>query len=349
MTDPKVAELRGMKRTATSLFLGVTVLFVVARSLEGTWPAMEYVRAFAEAAMVGALADWFAVTALFRHPLGIPIPHTAIIPNRKDDIGRGLGTFVQSHFLTPEVVTEKLSGTPIARRLGDWLSQPDNAHRLGEQAATVSQAMLDALRDDEIQESIELAIAKKVRATEAGPVLGRGLDLAIVDGRHQQLLSTILKRVAESLEANRPQLRYRLATESPWWVPGAVDERIFTKMFDGVQRLLRDVADRPGSRAAGDLRRQNPRPGRRPQALTGDAAPGRGPEGGAAGAPRPAGVVPDGLVRPQGVVAAAQRRPRQRRCASGSRRPSPHSASASATTRPCSRGSTSGSRRRRCR
>ncbi len=243
--DPKAADLRRMKRTATSMFVAVTALFIVAHALEGTWPGFDYVRAFAEAAMVGALADWFAVTALFRHPLGIPIPHTAIIPNRKDDIGRGLGSFVQTNFLTPEVVKEKLAGTPIAPRVGEWLAQPANAHRLGEQAATITRTVLEVLRDDELQEAIETTVARMVRATEAGPILGRGLDLAIADGRHQQLLSTILRRVVESLETNRPQLRDRLAEESPWWVPGTVDDRIFTKMFDGVQRLLRDVAADP--------------------------------------------------------------------------------------------------------
>ncbi len=239
------ADLRRMKATATGLLLAVTAVFVVAQALESRLGALAYLRAFSEAAMVGALADWFAVTALFRHPLGVPIPHTAIIPSRKDDIGRGLGTFVESNFLTKEVIGEKLSGTPMASKLGAWLSEPANAARVGEQTATVVRVILEALRDDEVQEAIETAVARKVRATPAAPLLARGLDIAIADGRHQQLLSTILRRVSESLGANRATLRNRLAEESPWWVPGAVDERIFTKMFDGVQRLLTDVAADP--------------------------------------------------------------------------------------------------------
>lgn len=239
------ADLRRMKATATGLLLAVTAVFVVAQALESRLGALAYVRAFSEAAMVGALADWFAVTALFRHPLGLPIPHTAIIPSRKDDIGRGLGTFVESNFLTKEVIGEKLSGTPMASKLGAWLSEPANAARVGEQTATVVRVILEALRDDEVQDAIETAVARKVRATPAAPLLARGLDIAIADGRHQQLLSTILRRVSESLGANRATLRNRLAEESPWWVPGAVDERIFTKMFDGVQRLLTDVAADP--------------------------------------------------------------------------------------------------------
>jgi uncharacterized membrane-anchored protein YjiN (DUF445 family) len=217
----------------------------VTRALEGDHSWLAYVRATAEAAMVGALADWFAVTALFRHPLGIPIPHTAIIPNRKDDIGRGLGTFVERNFLTADVVTEKLQGTPMADRLGAWLADPANARRVGDQASTVLTSVVEALKDDEVQDAIEDALAKKVRSTPAGPILGRALDLAIADGRHQQLLSTILRRVGESLEASRDTLRDRLGHESPWWVPDTVDDRVFERLYGGLRHLLDDVAADP--------------------------------------------------------------------------------------------------------
>jgi uncharacterized membrane-anchored protein YjiN (DUF445 family) len=236
-----------MKATATGLLVAATAVFLVARVVEGGgdhgW--VSYVRATAEAAMVGALADWFAVTALFRHPLRIPIPHTAIIPNRKDDIGRGLGTFVERNFLTAEVVTEKLEGTPVAARLGAWLADPANAARVGEQSATVIASVVEALQDDEVQAAIEDALARKARSTNAGPLLGRGLELAIADGRHQQLLSSILRRVGESLEANRDPLRRRLGSESPWWVPDAVDDRVFERLFGVLRKLLDDVAADP--------------------------------------------------------------------------------------------------------
>jgi len=238
-------DLARMKRTATGLLVVATVVFVVARVLEDRHPWVGYVRATAEAAMVGAVADWFAVTALFRHPLGLPIPHTAIIPTQKDSIGKGLGTFVQQNFLTREVVEEKLADTPIATRLGGWLAEPANAAKVGEQASTVVASVLDALRDDEVQDAIEGAIATKVRATPAGPILGRGLGVAIADDRHQQVFSIVLRKVGESLEANRQDLRVRLARESPWWVPDNVDDRIFSKLFDGVQHLLADVAANP--------------------------------------------------------------------------------------------------------
>jgi uncharacterized membrane-anchored protein YjiN (DUF445 family) len=241
----RARDLARMKRTATGFLVAATVVFVVARVLEPDHGWLGYVRATAEAAMVGALADWFAVTALFRYPLGLPIPHTAIIPNRKDDIGRGLGTFVQQNFLTREVVADKLSGTPIAVRLGGWLAQPANAARVGEQLAVVVRTTVEALRDEEVQDAIETAIARKVRATPAAPLLSSGLDIAIADGRHQELFGMALRKVGETLEANRDALRRRLGMESPWWVPETLDDRVFAKLFEGVQRLLADVAADP--------------------------------------------------------------------------------------------------------
>ncbi len=243
--ERRARDLTRMKRTATGFLGGALVVFLGARALEGDHSWLGYVRATAEAAMVGALADWFAVTALFRRPLGLPIPHTAIIPTRKDDIGRGLGTFVETNFLTREVVEEKLRGTPMAARLGTWLAVPANAGRVGEQAATVLRSALEALRDDEVQEAIETAVARKVRATPAGPLLGRGLDLAIADGRHQELLSVVLRKVGEALEANQTVLRERLGRESPAWVPDWADDRVFSKLFGGLQRVLAEVASDP--------------------------------------------------------------------------------------------------------
>jgi len=243
--DRRARDLRIMKRNATGLLVAATVVFAITRAQEDRHPWLGYVRATAEASMVGALADWFAVTALFRHPLGLPIPHTAIIPNRKDDIGRGLGTFVQTNFLTGDVVGEKLRSTPMAARLGAWLAVPANAARVGEQTSTVVTSILEALRDDEVQEAIEQAVAQKIRSTPAGPILGQGLDMAIADGRHQELLSVALRKVGETLETNQQTLRDRLAAESPWWVPDSIDDRIFARIFGGIQRLLDDVSSDP--------------------------------------------------------------------------------------------------------
>ena len=234
-----------MKRRATGLLLAATVVFVVTRILEEGTPWLGFVRATAEAAMVGAVADWFAVTALFRHPLGLPIPHTAIIPSRKDDIGRGLGTFVQQNFLTRAVVEERLAGVSVAARLGTWLAEPAHAGQVADQAAGVVRSTLDSLRDEDVQEALETAVARRVRVIEAGPVLARGIDLAVADGRHQELLSVLLAKVAEVVDENEDVLRARLEEETPRWLPSRVDDRIFTRVHTGVQRFLREVAEDP--------------------------------------------------------------------------------------------------------
>ena len=241
--DQRRADLRRMKRTATGLLVGATIVFLVTRVREDATPWLGYVRATAEAAMVGAVADWFAVTALFRHPLGIPVPHTAIIPARKDDIGRGLGAFVQQNFLTASVVQERLAGISLGARLGEWLAEPEHADRVADQAAGVLRSTLETLRDEDVQESLEAAVAQRVRALEAGPVLARGIDLAVADGRHQEVLSVVLRKVAEAVVENEDLLRSRLEEETPRWLPSRVDDRIFDRVHTGLQRFLWEVAE----------------------------------------------------------------------------------------------------------
>jgi uncharacterized membrane-anchored protein YjiN (DUF445 family) len=235
-----------MKAVATGLLIAVAIVFLVARAVEddaGAW--VGYVRAFSEAAMVGALADWFAVTALFRHPLGVPIPHTAIIPNRKDQIGRSLGEFVQGNFLTHEVLVERVRGLHAGSRLGPWLGDPDNAERVTAVAADVLHATLEISDDRDVQSALEHAVVERVRATPVAPLLGRAIDLAIEGGHHERLLDAVLVGVREFLEENRSVLRARLEQESPWWIPEPIDERIFTKIYSGVHRFLEDVGGHP--------------------------------------------------------------------------------------------------------
>lgn len=240
-----IRELRRMKVVATGLLVGAAVLFAVAHTLEPRQAWWGYVRAFAEASMVGALADWFAVTALFRHPLRLRIPHTAIIPTRKDEIGRGLGTFVETNFLTPEVLGERLSGVEMAARLGAWLSEPTNTERATDRLMVLARAALDAIDEAEVRAALEAAIVERIRSASGGPLLGRALELAVADGRHQQFLGALLGRLGVILTDARPQLRRMLGRESPWWVPESVDDRVFEKAFDTVQRVLREVAADP--------------------------------------------------------------------------------------------------------
>jgi uncharacterized membrane-anchored protein YjiN (DUF445 family) len=235
-----------MKAVATGLLIAVVIVYVVARAAEdeaGAW--VGYVRAFSEAAMVGALADWFAVTALFRHPLGLPIPHTAIIPNRKDQIGRSLGEFVQGNFLTHEVLVERVRGLHAGSRLGPWLAEPANAERVTAVAADVLRAALEVSDDRDVQGALEHAVVERVRATPVAPLVGRAIDLAIEGGHHERLLDAVLIGVREFLEENRNVLRARLDQESPWWIPEPVDDRIFDKIYSGVHRFLEDVGGHP--------------------------------------------------------------------------------------------------------
>jgi uncharacterized membrane-anchored protein YjiN (DUF445 family) len=243
--DLRRRNLVRMKVAATSLLLAATLVFIVTRSLEDRWSWLGYVRATAEAAMVGALADWFAVTALFRHPLGVPIPHTAIIPNRKDQLGRGLGTFVQTNFLAPAVLSERLRAVGVAERLGAWLGQPEHAHRLSSNAGALIRGLTEVMGDEDIQRTLETGILQRVREVPAAPLMARVVEAAVSGRHHQALLDTTLHGLSGLLDENRWLLRQKLAEQSPWWVPEPIDDRLFKKFFDGVQGFLAEVARDP--------------------------------------------------------------------------------------------------------
>ncbi|SDF16270.1 Uncharacterized membrane-anchored protein YjiN, DUF445 family [Blastococcus fimeti] len=247
LDDPQRArDLARMKRLATGLFLAAAVVFVVCVLLgpeRGAW--VGYVRATAEASMVGALADWFAVTALFRHPLGLPIPHTAIIPRKKDQIGESLGTFVQENFLTRSVVEEKLGTIDVPGRLGTFLASPGRAERLAGDAGAALGALSDLVADDEVQQAVSGFVDRKLRATPVAPGLARVLELAVDGDRHQEVLSAGLSALAEFLAENRLVFRERLGDASPAWVPDWVDDRVFDRVFALLRGFLAEVAADP--------------------------------------------------------------------------------------------------------
>jgi len=164
-----------MKVVALGFLVGATVVFLVctwaqshgASGGSGAW--IGYVRAAAEAGMVGALADWFAVTALFKHPLGIPIPHTAIIKRKKDQLGEGLGDFVRENFMSEAVVETKLRDAQVAGRLGKWLSEPVHAERVAAEASTVLRVVVEMLRDEDVQQVLDRMIVKRIAEPQWGP------------------------------------------------------------------------------------------------------------------------------------------------------------------------------------
>ncbi len=235
------AALRKMKVVATALFAVVTVVFFIARWQEEQHDWVGYIRGFAEAAMVGALADWFAVSALFRHPLGLPIPHTAIVPHRKDQIGRSLGEFVQTNFLTREVLHERLAGANVGKRLGDWLADERNATKAGEGVGDLLRGALEVLDDRDVATAVETLIERRVRATPVAPLVGKAIDLAVEGGHHQRLLDAVLTGLGGFLEDNRATFRERLEHESPWWIPESIDDRLFAKIYGAVHSFLADV------------------------------------------------------------------------------------------------------------
>jgi uncharacterized membrane-anchored protein YjiN (DUF445 family) len=238
-------RLRSMKRRATGLLIGAAVTYVLTRLFEPRWPWLSWVRAAAEAAMVGGVADWFAVTALFKHPLGIPIPHTAIIPTRKDRVGLTLGRFVERNFLNKDVVAAKLRSVRVTERLARWVSEPANAHRIARHVATSVAAGIRVVRDEDVEKMIARGVETRVRETAVAPLLGRLLTLLTADNRHQGLLNEAIRLLARFVHENRDVIRSRIEAETPWWVPGAVDEKIYQKVVAGIDRTLGEIRDDP--------------------------------------------------------------------------------------------------------
>ncbi len=221
------------------------MLFLVTRYLEPQYPWLAIVRATAEAGMIGGVADWFAVTALFRHPLGIPIPHTAIIPRRKDRVGATLGAFVQKNFLNRDVIVAKLHSLNFAERAARWMVEPENARTIARQLAKALATTANVVRDEDVEEAITKAAVGRIRATQAAPLIGRFLAILTADNRHQGLLNDAIRLTAKFLSENQDLIRERVETESPWWIPGAVDDRIARKIVTGLERTMQSVHEDP--------------------------------------------------------------------------------------------------------
>ncbi|MEQ6897445.1 DUF445 domain-containing protein [Microbacterium sp. KR10-403] len=236
--------LRRMKAIALGALIFLAVVFAVSFALEEQLPALSYVRAAAEGGMVGALADWFAVTALFRHPLGLPIPHTAIIPTRKDEIGRTLGEFVETNFLSAEVVRAKLASTSIARRLGAWLAEPAHAERVTEEAANMASAVLRALSDADVQDVIEDLAREHLVSPEWGPPAGAWLQRVTDAGAHRPAVDLAVDSLSTWLQANRAAFEGLVSRRLPGWVPRIahrfVDDTVYHEAMKFVQAVQAD-------------------------------------------------------------------------------------------------------------
>lgn len=236
--------LRRMKAVALGLLALAAVIYLTTLSLadEGVWG---YVNAAAEAAMVGALADWFAVTALFRHPLRLPIPHTALIPRRKDEIGRSLQEFFTENFLTDDIVRERVAAARVAERLGTWLARPGNAERVMKHAARGGRSALKRIDDDEVRAVLETILLPQLVREPIGPLAGDLLAAVVDDGAHHGLVDLLLRELGQWLEEHPEQFAELIRDRAPAWSPAWLDRSVIRLAHAQAERWVEDVLADP--------------------------------------------------------------------------------------------------------
>jgi uncharacterized membrane-anchored protein YjiN (DUF445 family) len=241
----RARRLAAARRRATALLAAVTVLFAAVTAAGAHGTLLGYVQAGAEAAMVGGVADWFAVTALFRRPLGLPIPHTAVIVERKDRFAATLGQFVQENFLNADVLTERLRSARLGPRLAAWLTDQANAARVAGHAADVAVTVAEALRDEDVQRVLTAELGRAADAVEVAPLAGRALRVIIAEGHHAELFNTIMSATDRYLADHYDDLRDRFETEAPRWVPDMVYRRVFDRLYTRLRQRLTEMAADP--------------------------------------------------------------------------------------------------------
>jgi uncharacterized membrane-anchored protein YjiN (DUF445 family) len=238
-----------MKIIATGSLIVMACIYLTAKAHVDFHPSIGYIKAFAEAAMVGGLADWFAVTALFRHPLGLPIPHTAIIPTNKDRIGDTMALFLKDNFLTPAVVARRMRKVDVAAAVGRFLADPDHggAGRLRGGASKLLANLLESLDQNRLGGMAKSAVATRLRGLDVSPLLGQSLDAAMKEGRHLPLMGGLINRASEVLAANdhliREMVHERAGSVLRWT---GLDENVANAIINGLNKLLFDMADDPG-------------------------------------------------------------------------------------------------------
>jgi uncharacterized membrane-anchored protein YjiN (DUF445 family) len=245
--NPAQPGARGMKVAATGLLVVMAVVFAAARALEPRYPGFAYVKAFAEAAMVGGLADWFAVTALFRHPLGLPIPHTAIIPRNKDRIGEALANFLKENFLIPSVVARRMRNIDVAGTAGRFLQTPaGEGTRIRAGASRLIADIFESLDDERLGGIVKGAISSRLRKMEVSPLLGHALASAINEDRHVPMLEAAIRWTARALDANEPLIREMVHKKANWVLKLAgLDAKLADAIIDGLRKLTVEMSTDP--------------------------------------------------------------------------------------------------------
>ncbi|MEM7611974.1 MAG: DUF445 domain-containing protein [Pseudomonadota bacterium] len=251
----RMHRLRRMKWFAHGLLLFMLALYIVTGLFQERYPWLGYVRAFAEAGTVGALADWFAVTALFREPMGLPIPHTAIIKRRKNDIGDTLADFISTHFLTRSALEPRLARIDVVGVSADWLSRSDNAERLTEDVARVLRRVVRTGDNEALRHLVKDNLKATLTNNTITPMLGNLLEMLIINDPEDTLLSGLVSLAQRQFDDNRDALRDTVGTRTPWWLPGFVDERIYRQLVTEVETALADDDEQGEQRAREHLRR----------------------------------------------------------------------------------------------
>ncbi|HEV8407988.1 MAG TPA: DUF445 domain-containing protein [Sphingomicrobium sp.] len=246
--NPAQPGAQGMKVVATGLLILMAVVFMAARALQPQYPWIVYVKSFAEAAMVGGLADWFAVTALFRHPLGLPIPHTAIIPRNKDRIGEALARFIQENFLIPSVVARRMRNIDVAGAVGHFLQSPskEEQSRIRAGASRLIADMFESLDDERLGGIVKSAVSSRLRKTEISPLLGHALASAINEDRHVPMLEAAIRWTARALDANEQLIREMVRKKANWVLKLAgLDEKLADSIIEGLRKLTVEMSTDP--------------------------------------------------------------------------------------------------------
>jgi len=245
----RTRRLAAARRRATALLGAVTALFIAVTAIGVHGTLLGYVQAGAEAAMVGGIADWFAVTALFRHPLGLPIPHTAVIVERKDQFAATLGQFVQENFLNASVLTERIRAAGLAPRLAAWLADEENAARFAGHAADVVVTLAGTLRDEDVQSALTSEVTRAAAGIEVAPLAGRAVGVMIAGGHHAVLFSSMVNAADRYLADHYDDLRERFESEAPRWLPDVVYGRAFDRLHARLRERLAAMAADPDDEA----------------------------------------------------------------------------------------------------
>ena len=239
--EQKYRDLLRMRRLATLLLVFMTCVFVASSYGLRLWSGLAYVRAFSEAATVGACADWFAVVALFRRPFGLPIPHTGIVPRNKERIGGALGRFMSNNFLSPAVLAKRLDRIEAAAFAINWLNQPDNAKRLARQASDFLPQALGALPRDALVVWLSDAAIRGLAAVPAAALASKGLSLLWAQGETQALLDSGIAWAETALLSNKDYIRTQVTQNSSRLIPKWVDSLLADRVISGLQSSLADM------------------------------------------------------------------------------------------------------------